>query len=163
MLSIREILQRLGLSLRKGGGGRRFCLPVVALLCAAVLTGVYLAPSRADYWSGAAKTDWYGDGTSSDFYISTSADLAGLAKLVNEGTNAFSGKTIHLSADIDLGGVESWTPIGKEDGGNYFNYFNGTFDGGGHSVTGLYINSTKIVLRGTVFFGITSDFTAHIG
>ena len=75
------------------------------------------------------------------------------------GGNNFSGKTITLDADIDLNpgasydpttetwingdgqpvaedSLHKWTPIG-----NYSNNFTGTFDGGGNTVSGLYINS----------------------
>lgn len=53
-------------------------------------------------WDGTSvDTTWYND-TGSTFTINTAAQLAGLAKLVNEGNN-FSGKTITLGADIDLG------------------------------------------------------------
>ena len=34
---------------------------------------------------------------------------------------------------------KSWTPIGGIENKE----FNGTFDGGGHKITGLYINSTN--------------------
>ncbi len=60
-------------------------------------------------WDGTIDTEWYTDHESGTPYtISTAAQLAGLAKLVNEGTD-FSGKTITLGADIDLGSKE-WTP-----------------------------------------------------
>ena len=139
MRFIRQIIQQLGLSPREGGGAKRFCLPLLALLCAAALAGLYLAPSRAaDYWGGAANTEWYTkDKSVNDFYISTSADLAGLADLVNTSFN-LSGKTFHLTADIDLGGMP-WTPIGNND----IYVFSGTFDGGGHAVTGLYIKTDE--------------------
>ena len=98
-------------------------------------------------WDGTADTEWY-DETSTEFEISTAKQLAGLAELVNNG-NYFSGKTILLTADIVLnytsnwGNWESsapnntWTPIGK----NYDKTFRGTFDGQGHTVSGIYINS----------------------
>lgn len=58
-------------------------------------------------WDGTTvNTNWYDDNTNAaEFTISDSADLAGLAKLVNAGNN-FSDKTIKLGADIDLGGKE---------------------------------------------------------
>ena len=145
MRFIRQIIQQLGFSPREGGGARRFCLPLLALICAAALAGLYLAPSRAeDYWGGAANTEWYTkDKSVNDFYISTSADLAGLAQLVNAGTERFEGKTIHLTADIDLGGAESWTPIGKAELSKPPKPFHGTFDGGGRAVTGLYIKTDE--------------------
>ncbi len=85
-------------------------------------------------WSQVADTSWY-NGTDSEFTLTTAEQLAGLAKLVNEG-NTFSGKTIKLGADIDLKNIE-WTPIGMAD-----KAFNGTFDGQEHTVSNLVINST---------------------
>ena len=138
MRFIRQIIQQLGLSPREGGGGaKRFCLPLLALICAAALgSWLLMRPSSAAI---TPDTKWYAKNPDAEeFYISTSADLAGLAGLVNTSRRSFSGKTIHLSADIDLGG-EPWTPIGK----NETYVFQGIFDGGGHAVTGLYINGSK--------------------
>lgn len=71
--------------------------------------------------------------------ISTKAELKAFRDSVNSG-NTYEGKTITLTADIDLEGNESsqWTPIGTSS-----NAFKGTFEGGGHTITGLYINSTR--------------------
>ena len=74
----------------------------------------------ADAWDGTVDTDWYtnaadGTGTANKPYeISTAAQLAGLAELVNDGTAEFSGKTIKLAEDIDLDKRE-WIPIGNEN------------------------------------------------
>lgn len=58
-----------------------------------------------------ASTEWYtGDGD--EYTISSAADLAGLAQLVNGGTS-FQKKTIKLGENIDLEGKE-WTPIREE-------------------------------------------------
>ena len=84
-------------------------------------------------WIDSADTSWY-DGQQSPYTISTAAGLAGLAKLVNDGTDNFSGKIIKLAADIDLGGKE-WTPIGKSGA-----VFTGVFDGGEYTISNLYIN-----------------------
>lgn len=45
------------------------------------------------------------------------------------------GAYYELGADIDLGG-EEWTPIGSSG-----QPFTGTFDGDGHTISGLYVNS----------------------
>ncbi|MEG1991097.1 MAG: right-handed parallel beta-helix repeat-containing protein, partial [Christensenella sp.] len=70
MLSIREILQRLGLSLRKGGG-RRFYLPIIALLCAAALGSWFMMrPSEAEWTADAlyyVKPNGSGDGNGSSW------------------------------------------------------------------------------------------------
>ena len=60
--------------------------------------------------------------------------LKNIAKLVNE-----EGKTdidITLTGDIDLTGID-WTPIGTSFGNSY----TGTFDGGGHTITGLTVTT----------------------
>ena len=63
-------------------------------------------------------------------YTVTSADgLMNIAKLVNGGKSDIN---ITLTADIDLTG-KNWTPIGTD----YDNSYKGTFDGGGHTITGL--------------------------
>ena len=63
-------------------------------------------------------------------YTVTSADgLMNIAKLVNGGK---SDNNITLATDIDLAG-KGWTPIGTD----YDNSYKGTFDGGGHTITGL--------------------------
>ena len=92
-------------------------------------------------------TSWYNT-SATEFTISDSADLAGLAKLVNEGNN-FSGKTIKLGADIDLGGKE-WTPIG-----NSTNSFKGVFEGNKHTISNLFINSPTKSNIG--LFGVTQS------
>ncbi len=116
------------------------------------------AENAADAWNGTDDTSWYTDaeedaGTADKPYeISTAEQLAGLAQLVNGGTN-FSGKFIKLTADILLNELDKdgmprvaegqtephkWTPIG-----NNKKKFQGTFDGDGHAVSGLYINEAK--------------------
>ena len=63
-------------------------------------------------------------------YTVTSADgLMNIAKLVNGGKADIN---ITLDTDIDLTGKD-WTPIGTD----YDNSYKGTFDGGGHTITGL--------------------------
>ena len=63
-------------------------------------------------------------------YTVTSADgLMNVAKLVNGGKSDIN---ITLDTDIDLTGKD-WTPIGTD----YDNSYTGTFDGGGHTITGL--------------------------
>ena len=78
---------------------------------------------------------WYTAGDA-PYQISTGKELVYLAQLVNDGNN-FSGKTIKLTADIDLGNKE-WTPIGNTSDMK----FAGTFDGQGYTIRGLCINAT---------------------
>ena len=63
-------------------------------------------------------------------YTVTSADgLMNIAELVNGGKTDIN---ITLDTNIDLTGKD-WTPIGTD----YDNSYTGTFDGGGHTITGL--------------------------
>lgn len=104
------------------------------------------AENAADVWDGTTDTSWYENNKdAAEFSIGTAAELAGLATLVN-GTAKdadnnsiaavnFSGKTIKLTADIDLGN-QAWTPIGN---GNSSFAFSGTFDGDGYTISGLNV------------------------
>lgn len=76
--------------------------------------------------------------------IETAEELAGLAKMVNEG-EGFAGKTIKLMCDMDFANRE-WTPIGYgtcnslgavESG----YYFKGKFDGQDHTIYNLKITT----------------------
>ena len=67
-------------------------------------------------------------------YTVTSADgLMNVAELVNGGKTDIN---ITLDTDIDLTGKD-WTPIGTD----YDNSYKGTFDGGGHTITGLAVTT----------------------
>ena len=79
-------------------------------------------------------TEWYSEWTAM-YTLTTKEELAGLASLVNSGTN-FSGRIIYLGADIDLGYYE-WIPIGNAE-----HAFNGKFDADGHTISGLKINAS---------------------
>ena len=99
--------------------------------------------STAQYWTspGNYDTSWY-DGSASSFNIKTAKQLAGFSVLVNglNGVSAanFSGKTVHLTASLDMSQY-LWKPIGSDS-----NPFNGTFDGGNYDVSSNYIGSNVI-------------------
>ena len=93
-------------------------------------------------WSDHADTSWYDSG-SSEFTLTFASELAGLAKLVNSGTD-FSGKTVKLGADIDLLAYQ-WTPIG-----NSSKSFQGIFNGNGKTIRGLYVNTGYAGLFGKI-------------
>ena len=105
-----------------------------------------------DVWVGTTDTSWYENNKdAAEFSIGTAAELAGLAALVN-GTAKdadskqiaavnFSGKTIKLTADIDLNN-QVWTPIGNENDLDVKLAFSGTFNGDGYTVSGLNVPDT---------------------
>jgi hypothetical protein len=96
-------------------------------------------------------TTWYNT-QDSEFWISKAGQMAGLAQLVNRG-NRFAGKTVKLTADIDLSGYGSgassfnngkgWIPIGAG-----LNMFKGVFDGDGKTVRRLFINDAGLFHAG---------------
>jgi hypothetical protein len=91
-------------------------------------------------WADLADTSWYYvDPSATSFTISTAEQLAGLAKLVNDGTTNFNGKTINLGADIDLENIE-WIPIGSY----YGTWFGGVFDGTEKTVSGIKVTDNTI-------------------
>lgn len=112
-----------------------------------------------------------GTGAADDPYQVTDAQqLANIAYLVNETEETFAGKCFILKNDIVLnsgvlaaaeggaaGSLRQWTPIGRRaNPDDDAHSFCGSFDGGGHAVSGLYIdNSSKDAdfLRYTGLFG----------
>ena len=128
---------------------RHFLLATAVVLCSTLTTWAAYdgTPDAPKQISG--NYAHYGLSASYDGYyiISTAEELYGFAELVNGGTN--TAKAV-LTADIvvnenvlnddgTLNGTPtySWTPIGT-----YSKKFTGTFDGCGHTISGLYFNNT---------------------
>ena len=99
-----------------------------------------------------------GNGTYANPYlISTAADLAQLATLVNAGDTAYNNKQYKLANNINLSAYgagfnngKGWIPIGKYNPLNNAP-FKGAFEGDSNVITGLYINDTT--LSGAGLFG----------
>ena len=83
-----------------------------------------------DVWDGSVDTQWY-DENETEFEISKASELAGLAKIVNDKSDSFEGKTINLN------NVE-WTPIGSQEFG-----FSGKFEGNNHSIKKMKITEAE--------------------
>ena len=80
--------------------------------------------------SGAAEDLGYiYDSNTKTYTVYNANGLMNIAELVNGGKTDIN---ITLDTDIDLTGKD-WTPIGTD----YDNSYKGTFDGGGHTITGL--------------------------
>ena len=73
------------------------------------------------------------DSNTKTYTVYNANGLMNVAKLVNGGKTDIN---ITLTADIDLTGKD-WTPIGTD----YDNSYTGTFDGGGHTITGLTVTT----------------------
>lgn len=103
-----------------------------------------------------------GSGTAADPYQIGNADqLMWFAAKVNGSTKkSTSNLCAKLTSDIDLTGKE-WTPIGCYNSYSDCVYYGGTFDGAGHTVSGLTINNAKTyqALFGYVKGGTIQDLT----
>ena len=114
-------------------------------------------------WAGGIDTTWY-DPAETEYTINSAEALAGFAAIVN-GTaepdavpygatattiqDTFEGKTVKLAADLDLNNIP-WTPIGTfkydRDAQKYADIvaFKGTFNGQGHTIYNLKINTPDV-------------------
>ena len=93
-------------------------------------------PDAPAAWDGTSTTE-VEPNDEGIYEISTGAELAWFEAQVNDSKNSFSGKTLKLTADIDLGGNE-WTPIG-----GLACTFRGTFDGNSFGITGLKVTNNS--------------------
>lgn len=93
------------------------------------------------------------DGT---YQLSSVEGLKWFADQVNSQRNTFGGKTVELTADMDLAGI-AWTPVGND--GDVI--FAGTFDGNGHTIKNLTVTDSRTTaddntvnnVKGVGFFG----------
>ena len=106
-------------------------------------TFVYKMKNATDWQAGgeytytvslaAAKDPGYTIEGNGSYTVYNADGLMNVAKLVNGGKTDIN---ITLDKNIDLTGKD-WTPIGT----NYDNSYKGTFDGGGHTITGLTVTT----------------------
>ena len=122
--------------------------------------------SIARVWDGTADTSWFttlegqwNEADKESYDISTAEELAGLCELANSAKSEgrpFGGVVINLTNDIVLNDTtdwekwvdnppaNKWTPIGEE--GSFakgYRPFIGTFNGNGHTISGMYIDGGK--------------------
>ena len=97
------------------------------------------------------------------FDINNVNDLIEFQEGVNSGSMLWQTVNANLKADLDLGSVSSWTPIGNGTftGSNYSgNAFRGVFDGGGHTLKNFSLTGTSPTDQGVFgFFGILVNAT----
>lgn len=125
---------------------KRRLIILLAAACAAICMLCPQAALAYPEYTGYVDTSWFDfQDPKTEYTISTEAELRGLASLVNEEqfmwkpnrTESFEGVTFVLTRDITL--TDDWTPIGIDEQIT----FSGTFDGKGHSITGLRISSEE--------------------
>ena len=122
-------------------------------------------------YNGTPDTSWYDvNPDASTFVIATTADLWGFATLKTD----FNGKTVYLASDIKLNngnandwaagnvdGVANWTSIYKKTPSDADawsgNGWKGTFDGQGHTISGMYVPSSNV--HGGLFYALDKEAT----
>ena len=124
------------------------------LLTAATEFNVEIKPAfeedeyDVNVWDGKTATQPAYDDNTKTYTVTNGAELAWLAAAVNgtlpESSRAiaadnFAGKTFVLNEDIELGG-HNWTPISMPANLTPSLTFRGTFDGQGHTISGLVSN-----------------------
>ena len=80
------------------------------------------------------KDKGYTDNGQGNYTVTSAEGLKAVADIANNGN---LGINITLTADIDLKGID-WTPIGID----YNHQYTGTFNGGGHTITGLTVTGS---------------------
>lgn len=101
----------------------------------------------------------YASVTATDFFIKDAEGLVRLSAVTNKGKN-FSGKIVWLKNNIDMRGITDFQPIGNwtqrenEIAGVDLisSCFSGTFDGLGHRISGLVMESDSGVMHS--LFGV---------
>lgn len=85
---------------------------------------------------------------------------------MNETGDGYSGKVVILTADIDMGTVADWEPIGQTNGNGSKTFFRGTFDGAGHTISNLTVKAEGEYDKGGSYaaglFGFIDAGDAHI-
>lgn len=132
----------------------------------ATFSEVTVLADTENAWNGVVETRWY-EGDTTELTIANADQLAGLGELVSGG-NDFSGKTVSLTNDVNLGGAGVkdeggkllFYPIGYTSEG-YKGSFSGTFDGTGHTISNLYQNGWE--MTGTYDAGYYNDAMGLFG
>jgi hypothetical protein len=98
-------------------------------------------------WAQTATAPIVGDGSSTNPYqIATADNLYWISQTSSAWTQSYYFKQ---TTDIDLSSVADWTPIGNQS-----IRFIGSYDGGGHKITGLKVNNA---LNAAGLFGVIYD------
>lgn len=93
-----------------------------------------ITPEAGSYYNITLDKDkGYTDDGQGNYTVTSAEGLKNIAKLVNDGN---TGIDITLTGNITLTG--DWTPIGT----SISNAYKGTFDGGGHTITGLTVTTS---------------------
>ena len=105
--------------------------------------------TSADVWDGKSAATGFASGTGSKddpYIINTAAQLIYFRNQVDAGVN-YAGQFIKLVNNIDLNN-KLFNPIGGGWAYNGGKTFNGTFDGGNHTIYNIYVNGWELDATG---------------
>lgn len=156
-----EVIQMM-----KNSKTKRLLSAVLAVaMIVTLLTSMWVYSASAETPSGSsssqptatvaepAEADLNGKGTEAEpFQIGSKEDLEKMRDHVNAqdrfildaGDEAYANAYYELTADIELDDSTNWNPIGRGSNGISSTYtFSGSFDGKGHTISGLYFKSNS--------------------
>ena len=104
-----------------------------------------------------------------NYLISNANELVYFAKTVNVNGTTYAGKTVKLTADIDLGG-RTWAPIGRminTNGTGEESTFQGNFDGGNFTISNFKVDTVDGIIgddtnKGAGLFGAVGGTISNL-
>lgn len=159
------------------------CMMIVSCIVVAPVSATGPEDDPWDEWDGSSDDDsWQTPDGEGVYHITSANQLANFAAELNEGaadntiassTNHYQGKTIVLDVNIRLNSESdiadfanwgtsapalTWTPIGSYDAQqSKWRSFNGTFDGQGHTIEGMYRPTQEHAGMRPALFGIVGE------
>ena len=110
-----------------------------------------------DTWDGGIDSIASSPSNANVYYVRRARQLAWIANQVNTTKNSFTGKTIILTDNLDLGGAQAvplnWVPIGI----NSDHAFQGFFNGNDKIISHLYISDSSISFENVGLFGYVAN------
>src|SRR5690554_6456735 len=118
--------------------------PIYSYLIAIIASCLFSLNAVAQPVAGAGNWSDYTEEVSPDgdtYLVSTPGQLAWILSNVTASNNSFAGKTVKLTADIDLG-AHWWVPANGGSSDAIRDYdFRGTLDGDYYKIKNLYIKN----------------------
>ena len=110
-----------------------------------------------DTWDGGMDSIASSPSNANVYYVRRARQLAWIADQVNTTKNSFTGETIILTDNLDLGGMKTiplnWNPIGI----NPDHAFQGLFNGNGKIINNLHISDSGVSYENAGLFGYVTN------
>ena len=110
-----------------------------SITASATFNGTAYTDTKTDPWG---RSDGRDGSEAKPYAIGSPEALALLSAYVNAGNNA-SGLHFEQTLDIDMSSAGNFTPIGSKANDYNPTPFRGTYDGKGHAITGLTVDTTS--------------------